>query len=160
MPNPIAMPPALLEALVSSLGLSDSGLDPEQAASATVGLADAIPAFWLLYASKGYVSPLVQYLYVRRQAIDFLRGQVVSYVDTTVEEGGSSKLSQWFGNLSTLYEDLGKEIVVAESQAQAGFGIAVGQITAGTAQAPQSGAFFPGDSRYTGDPLKPILIIR
>ena len=148
MPQPLKL--AFLRSL-QRLDGDDFGL-----ADAADDLNDALDAFWPLYADKGRFSPRLQYLYAKRDGVDWLRQWI--FDKTTFTEAGVQQAdTDAFKALADLREDMDKDIATLETQLRAGQGPAVAQMT--TTQigpVPPIGPN-PGDTRYLGDPLKSLF---
>jgi hypothetical protein len=144
----------LQNAIVSSVGDTDSGF-----------LAASIAAIWALYADKAQSGPRLQFLYAKREAIDWLLGQpeYANAVDVLTQGGLSVKQSQKVATLQAKREETQKEIVRLELSLRGTRTGAITTLDAVTPQAPPAGLPVPvssvpdaNDSRFRGDPYQPI----
>lgn len=87
-----------------------------------------LPAYWDMNARYAAVAPLLQYLYTKRQALDFLLGGVAQDVDWT--EDASQKDSQLTDHYAALRQAVQSEIDQLQSRAAAMRPPAVGQLSA------------------------------
>lgn len=122
--------------------------------------ADEVTAFeaylellWGRYAAQGRIALQLQALYVKRDAINYLRTQVAHQTDYQ-EADVRESLNQRSLNLQRLFDDVAAELKVLLGQIAGRGGVAVGQITR-TAPVmpsdPRAVVLDPNDSRYRGD---------
>lgn len=149
---PPVMPDGLKGILLKSFARPDEdddlGLDPEKS-----GLSAFLDTLWPLYADKGRFALRLQYLYVQRDALDFLRRQTVDAV-TFTEAGVSASLGQVEDGLAKMRADVQGDIEQLETQVQAGqVPASAAMMTLQIGSLPAWGAN-PADTRYLGDPLR------
>ncbi len=104
-------------------------------------LTESLDDIWEMYSDKGALSPRLQYLYAKRQAIDFWLA--LHFRDVDVDEVVKESLSQISKNLQAMRDgiDDGKgsgDLPQLESQLQLAGGYAVGDLGAKVGVGPGS----------------------
>lgn len=114
------------------------------------GLRRRITDIWELWEGKGETSLHLQYLYAKRQAIDYLLGSLRTQIDT--ELGPLKKrCKQIFDNLLELRKLITADI--AEEDEHSGGTLAIGELTTTSPIMPEEGHLDPHSRYYRGDPL-------
>jgi len=116
-------------------------------------LAQVFDTIWSMYSDAGLRNPRLQYLYAKRQVIEFWKSGTWRDVDFTddVEEA----LGQMSKNLDLMAKGLGTDIDVLEKALNQAFGPVVGQMTTTTPLAGLVGNPDPNAPQYRGDPRFP-----
>ena len=111
-------------------------------------------SLWDSYADKAVLFPRLQYLYTKRQAVDWLRGG--RWQEVTFAQGGVQRsASDRFAHLSAMYDALTGEITVLLSSAQMAQGAVAGQIAAREPVTPcWPGQRDANDPLYSGSPYR------
>jgi hypothetical protein len=113
-------------------------------------LAEVFDTIWAMYSDAGLRNPRLQYLYAKRQVIEFWKSGSWRDVDFTddVEEA----LGQMSKNLDLMAKGLDTDISTLEKVLNQAFGPAVGQMTTTTPLAGLTGQPDPNHPVYRGDP--------
>lgn len=122
-------------------------------------LANSLATLWGLYAEKALMAPRLQYLYVKRHALDFRIGELSAQVDLLL---GTDRIvqEQEVQHLQQMRGDVEAEIKVVEARARANRAPAIGVITKREPSVVPPDAPDPSDSLYRGDALKRDAILR
>lgn len=116
-------------------------------------LATVFDTIWGMYSDAGLRNPRLQYLYAKRQVIEFWRSGSWRDVDYTddVEEA----LGQMSKNLDLMAKGLDGMIEVLEKALSQALGPVVGQMTTTTPLQGLTGNPDPNAPQYRGDPRYP-----
>lgn len=113
-------------------------------------LAEVFDTIWVMYSDTGLRNPRLQYLYAKRQVIEFWKSGTWRDVDFTddVEEA----LGQMSKNLDLMAKGIEGEIGDLEKVLNQAFGPTVGQMSTTTPLAGLTGQPNPNHPAYRGDP--------
>lgn len=113
-------------------------------------LAQVFDTIWDAYQAEGLRNPRLQYLYAKRQVIEFWKSGV--WRDVDFEEEVSESLSDMLANLDKMDKGLSLQIDALERSQSLVSGPVVGQMTAQTPLAGLTGQPNPNHPVYRGDP--------
>ena len=113
-------------------------------------LAQVFDTIWDTYSAEGLRNPRLQYLYAKRQVIEFWKSG--TWRDTDYDDDVSESLGQMSRNLDTMDKGLSGQIEALEAAIGGTSGPCVGVMTTTATHAGLTGQADPNHPVYRGDP--------